>query len=150
MTGGRFPTTRMRRNRHDAWTRRLVAEHRLSVDDLIWPIFIIGGRGTTTEVASMPGVQRVTIDRLAAYVAPEFRLGLPAIALFPATPGEKKDSEGTEATNPDNLICQAARLLKQEFPDVGLVGAVALDPYTDHGHEALSATATSPMTTRSR
>jgi porphobilinogen synthase len=134
---GRFPTTRMRRNRHDDWTRRLVAENRLSVDDLIWPIFVIEGHGTVTEVASMPGVQRVTIDRLAAHVAPAAALGIPALALFPATPAEKKDAEGTESGNPDNLMCRAARLLKREFPAIGLVGDVALDPYTDHGHDGV-------------
>jgi porphobilinogen synthase len=134
---GRFPTTRMRRNRHDDWTRRLVAENRLSVDDLIWPIFVIEGHGGVTEVASMPGVQRVTIDRLAAHVAPAARLGIPALALFPATPAEKKDAEGTESGNPDNLMCRAALLLKREFPAIGLVGDVALDPYTDHGHDGV-------------
>jgi porphobilinogen synthase len=137
MTVGRFPNARMRRNRHDAWTRRLVAENKLSVDDLIWPIFIIEGTNTTTEVASMPGVVRVTLDRVAAHVAPAAKLGIPAIALFPATPVEKKNAEGTEATNPNNLICSAARILKQEFPDVGLIGDVALDPYTDHGHDGV-------------
>ncbi len=134
---GRFPSTRMRRNRHDDWTRRLVAENRLSVDDLIWPIFVIEGRGSATEVASMPGVQRVTIDGLAAHVAPAARLGIPALALFPATPADKKDAEGTESANPDNLMCRAARLLKREFPAIGLVGDVALDPYTDHGHDGV-------------
>jgi porphobilinogen synthase len=137
MTVGRFPSTRPRRNRHDAWTRRLVAETKLTVDDLIWPVFIIEGRDTTTEVASMPGVRRVTVDRLAAHIEPVARLGVPAIALFPATPPEKKDSEGTEAENPENLMCRAARLLKREFPEVGLVGDVALDPYTDHGHDGV-------------
>ncbi|HUZ63702.1 MAG TPA: porphobilinogen synthase [Acetobacteraceae bacterium] len=137
MTVGRFPATRLRRNRHDGWTRRLVAETALSVDDLIWPVFIIEGSGTTTDVASMPGVRRVTLDRLAAHVEPAARLGIPAIALFPATPAEKKDAEGTEAANPDNLICRAARLLKRDFPDIGLVGDVALDPYTDHGHDGV-------------
>ncbi|HVC60911.1 MAG TPA: porphobilinogen synthase [Acetobacteraceae bacterium] len=137
MSVGRFPTTRMRRNRHDAWTRRLVAENSLSVDDLIWPVFVIEGRGATTDVASMPGVQRVTVDRLARHVAPAVQYGIPAVALFPATPPEKKDAEGTEATNPDNLICEAARLLKREFPELGLVGDVALDPYTDHGHDGV-------------
>ena len=137
MTVGRFPATRLRRNRHDAWTRRLVAENRISVDDLIWPVFIIEGRGTTTDVASMPGVQRVTLDRLAEHVAPVAALGVPAIALFPATPVDKKDAEGTESGNPENLMCQAARLLKREFPGVGLVGDVALDPYTDHGHDGV-------------
>jgi porphobilinogen synthase len=137
MAVGRFPATRMRRNRRDGWTRRLVAENSLSVDDLIWPIFIIEGKGQTTPVASMPGVDRVTLDRLVAHVAPVAELGVPAIALFPATPAEKKDAEGTESSNPNNLICSAARLLKQAFPDVGLVGDVALDPYTDHGHDGV-------------
>ncbi len=137
MTLGQFPARRMRRNRVDAPTRLLVAENRLSVDDLIWPIFVIEGSGHTTEVASMPGVVRVTLDRLAAHVAPAVTLGIPAIALFPATPAEKKDAEGSEATNPDNLMCQAARLLKREFPALALVGDVALDPYTDHGHDGV-------------
>jgi porphobilinogen synthase len=137
MTVGRFPATRMRRNRHDAWTRRLVAETRLSADDLIWPIFVIEGSATTSDIASMPGVQRVTLDRLAAHVAPAARLGIPALALFPATPVEKKDADGTESANPDNLICRAARLLKREYPGVGLIGDVALDPYTSHGHDGV-------------
>jgi porphobilinogen synthase len=127
----------MRRNRCDEWTRRLVAENRLSVDDLIWPVFAIEGRSTVTDVASMPGVVRVTLDRLAAHVEPARRLGIPAVALFPATPHDRKDAEGTEAINPDNLMCQAARLLKREFPDLGLIGDVALDPYTDHGHDGV-------------
>ena len=137
MTVGRFPAVRLRRNRHDAWTRRLVAETRLAVDDLIWPVFIGEGSGTVTDIASMPGVQRVSLDRLAAHVAPAARLGIPALALFPATPAEKKDAEGSEATNPENLMCRAARLLKREFPELGLVGDVALDPYTTHGHDGV-------------
>lgn len=132
-----FPAVRMRRNRVDAFTRRLVAENRLSIDDLIWPIFVIEGTGTETPVASMPGVKRVTLDRLAAHVEPAAKLGIPALALFPATPAERKDAEGTEAKNPENLMCRAARLLKGEFPDLGLVGDVALDPYTDHGHDGV-------------
>jgi porphobilinogen synthase len=134
---GAFPALRPRRNRRDSWTRRLVAENRLSVDDLIWPIFIMEGSNSISEVGSMPGVQRVTLDRLAAHVAPAVELGIPALALFPMTPAEKKDAEGTEAQNPDNLMCQAARLLKREFPGLGLVGDVALDPYTDHGHDGV-------------
>ena len=137
MTVGRFPATRMRRNRHDAWTRRLVAETRLTTDDLIWPVFVIEGHATTTEVAAMPGVRRVTLDRLAAHVDPVARLGVPAIALFPATPAHMKDPEGRESCNPENLICRAAGLLKREFPHVGLIGDVALDPYTDHGHDGV-------------
>lgn len=137
MTVGRFPATRLRRNRHDAWTRRLVAETHLSVDDLIWPIFLIDGERQQTEVAAMPGVSRVTVDLLPRHVEEAVRLGVPAIALFPATPSERKDAEGTEATSPENLVCRAARLLKREFPDTGLVGDVALDPYTDHGHDGV-------------
>jgi len=137
MTVGRFPATRMRRNRHDAWTRRLVAENRLSVDDLIWPVFIIEGNGHETPVESMPDVTRVTVDRLAKHVEAGIRLGIPAIALFPATQPERKDAEGSEALNAQNLICRAARELKKKFPDVGLVGDVALDPYTDHGHDGV-------------
>ncbi|GAN75937.1 porphobilinogen synthase [Acidisphaera rubrifaciens] len=132
-----FPNTRMRRNRTDAWTRRLVAETSLTTGDLIWPVFVMEGRDTVTPVAAMPGVVRVTLDRLAAHVEPAAALGIPAIALFPATPRELKDAEGTEATNPDNLMCRAARLLKRAFPDLGLVGDVALDPYTDHGHDGV-------------
>jgi porphobilinogen synthase len=137
MSSGHFPATRLRRNRYDSWTRRLVAENKVSVDDLIWPIFIIEGSGLNVPVASMPGVERVSIDRLAAHVEPAAKLGIPAIALFPATPAEKKNAEGTESGNPDNLICSASRLLKREFPNVGLVGDVALDPYTDHGHDGV-------------
>ncbi len=137
MTVGRFPSTRLRRNRHDEATRRLVAENRLSVDDLIWPVFVIDGRGLEVPVASMPGVVRVSVDRLAAHVSEAASLGVPAVALFPATPVEVRDAEGTESGNPENLICRAARLLKQEYPQVALVGDVALDPYTDHGHDGV-------------
>ena len=121
----------------DAWTRRLVAENTLSVDDLIWPVFVIEGRGTTTDVASMPGVQRVTVDRLARHVEPAMQDGIPAVALFPATPPAKKDAEGTEATNPDNLMCHAGPAAEARIPELGLVGDVALDPYTDHGHDGV-------------
>ena len=132
-----FPQTRLRRNRHDDFTRRLVAENRLSVDDLIWPIFVIEGKGQTVPVASMPGVSRVTLDRLAAHVAPAADASIPAIAIFPATSMEKKNAEGTEALNPENLMCAAARILKRDYPQIGLIGDVALDPYTDHGHDGV-------------
>ena len=132
-----FPTTRLRRNRYDDATRRLVAEHKLSVDDLIWPIFIREGSGAAEEVASMPGVFRTALDGLARHAEDAARLNIPAIALFPATPREHKDAEGTEALNPDNLLCRAARILKQDYPQIALVGDVALDPYTDHGHDGV-------------
>jgi porphobilinogen synthase len=137
MEQGAFPLIRLRRNRYDAATRRLVAEHRLSVDDLIWPVFITEGVDRREEVPSMPGVVRVSLDRLPAHIEPAVALGIPALALFPATPPEKKDPEGSEALNPDNLICRAARLLKRHFPDLLLVGDVALDPYTSHGHDGV-------------
>ena len=137
MSIGQFPATRLRRNRHDAFTRRMVAEHRLSVDDLIWPIFIIEGENAEVPVASMPGVSRVSLDRLAFQVAPAAALGIPAVALFPVTDPSKRDEEGTESANPDNLMCRAARLLKAEFPALGLIGDVALDPYTNHGHDGV-------------
>ncbi|MDR3522377.1 MAG: porphobilinogen synthase [Acidocella sp.] len=137
MTHAKFPSTRMRRNRFDDATRRLVAENKLSVDDLIWPIFIREGTGAPVEIASMPGVMRTALDGLAKHVEEAAKMGIPAIALFPATPAEKKDAEGTEALNPDNLLCQATRILKAEFPQIAIVGDVALDPYTNHGHDGV-------------
>jgi porphobilinogen synthase len=137
MSGAAFPAGRPRRNRYDAFTRRLVAENTLSVDDLIWPVFVIEGTGKTIPVAAMPGVDRVSLDRLAGHVEQAARLGVPALALFPATPAGKKNGEGTEALNENNLMCSAARLLKAEFPNLGLIGDVALDPYTDHGHDGV-------------
>ena len=137
MSIGQYPTTRLRRNRRDDWTRRLVAETKLSVDDLIWPIFLLEGEGRATAVDSMPGVHRVTLDRLAEHVAPATELGVPAVALFPNIASERKDAEGSVATDPDNLMCRAARLLKRQFPGLGLVGDVALDCYTSHGHDGV-------------
>ena len=132
-----FPAARPRRNRFDDATRRLVAEHKLSADDLIWPIFIREGTGAPQEVATMPGVFRTALDGLARHVEEAARLRIPAIALFPATPAGLKTPDGAEALNPDNLICRAARLLKAEFPEIALIGDVALDPYTDHGHDGV-------------
>ncbi|POF61706.1 delta-aminolevulinic acid dehydratase [Novacetimonas maltaceti] len=137
MTIGRFPHTRLRRNRRDSFTRRLVRETTLTTDDLIWPIFVTEGTDSVTDVASMPGVRRVSLDRLAAHVEPAAKLDIPALALFPITPAELRDEKGTEALNPDSLMCRAARLLKREFPEIGLIGDVALDPYTSHGHDGL-------------
>jgi len=133
----RFPATRMRRNRHDDATRRLVAENVLSVNDLIWPIFIKGGDGEQEAVASMPGVFRSTLGGLARHAEAAAGLGIPAIALFPVTPPGLKNAEASEALNPENLICKAARILKAEFPQIALIGDAALDPYTDHGHDGL-------------
>ncbi len=137
MSTQKFPATRLRRNRFDDATRRLVAENKLSSDDLIWPIFIREGGGEPVEINTMPGVFRTGLDGLAKHVEEAAKLRIPAIALFPVTPPELKNAQGTEALNPDNLICQAARLLKREFPHIALLGDVALDPYTDHGHDGL-------------
>ncbi|MFT9377253.1 MAG: porphobilinogen synthase, partial [Komagataeibacter saccharivorans] len=107
MSIGQFPHVRPRRNGHDRFTRRLVSENTLSTDNLIWPIFVTEGTASVTDVASMPGVQRVSLDRLAAHVEPAAKLDIPAIALFPITPTDLRDENGTEATNPDNLMCRA-------------------------------------------
>lgn len=137
MINASYPHTRLRRNRHDSFTRRLVAENRLHVDDLIWPIFVCDGHNQKQPVKAMPGVMRVSLDNVVEHVRPAVELGIPAIALFPVTPLSLRQSDGKEALNPNNLICQAARLLKEAFPELGLIGDVALDPYTDHGHDGL-------------
>lgn len=132
-----YPRVRMRRNRIDAWTRRLVAEHKLSVDDFIWPVFIREGKGVREPVPSMPGVDRLSVDLLADAVGEAAALGIPCIALFPQTPPALKDEDGSEAVNPDNLVCRALGALKRAHPEVGVLCDVALDPYTSHGHDGL-------------
>ena len=136
-TPGAFPRIRMRRNRFDGWTRRLVAENRLSTDDLIWPVFVIEGQNRREPVASMPGVERLTLDLLTEAVAGARDLGIPCIALFPVVPREKKSQDAAEACNPENLMNTAIRTLKAQVPDIGILGDVALDPYTSHGHDGL-------------
>jgi porphobilinogen synthase len=132
-----FPTARLRRNRRDAWSRRLVAEVRLDVADLIWPVFVIDGRDRREPVPSMPGVERRSIDRVLPMLEEAAGLGIPAIALFPVTPAELKTADGAEATNADNLVCRAVRAIKAAFPGLGVVCDVALDPYTTHGQDGL-------------
>ena len=137
MTNRAFPATRMRRLRRTDWSRRLVTENLLSVNDLIWPIFIIEGSNETEAVASMPGVERLSID-LAVNAAKQARdLGIPVIALFPNTPAEARSDNGQEALNPDNLVCRATRAIKDAVPEIGILCDVALDPYTAHGHDGL-------------
>jgi len=128
---------RLRRNRADPWSRRLVAEHRLTVDDLIWPVFVVEGRGQRIEVSSMPGVARFSVDLLVDAALEARSLGVPALALFPVVPPERKSPDAEEACNPDNLMCRAVRALKDAVPDIGLFCDVALDPYTTHGHDGL-------------
>lgn len=132
-----FPRTRLRRNRADDWNRRLVAEHRLSADDLIWPLFVVEGEGQRLPVASMPGVERLSIDLLVEAAAEARGLGIPALALFPVVPRERKTPEAEEACDPGNLVCRAVRALKSEVPGIGVICDVALDPYTSHGHDGL-------------
>ncbi len=134
---GAFPATRMRRNRRDAWTRALVAENALTVADLIWPIFLTEGENRQDPVPSMPGVIRVSVDRVAEHCAQAVELGIPAVALFPYTPVEKRDEEGTGALDPENLMCRAARALKAAHPGLGIIGDVALDTHTVHGHDGV-------------
>lgn len=128
----------MRRNRRHDWSRRLISENALSVNDLIWPIFVIDGDNIRQDVPSMPGVQRLTIDLLIEAVGEARDLGIPAVALFPYTAPELRDAEGSQATNPDNLVCRAVRAIKSAYgDDIGVMCDVALDPYTDHGHDGL-------------
>jgi porphobilinogen synthase len=127
----------MRRNRKADWARRLVRENTLTADDLIWPIFIIEGTGVRTPVASMPGVERVSIDEAVKDAARAAALGIPALALFPYTEPGLRDPDGSQALSPDNLVCRACRAIKQTTPQIGLITDVALDPYTSHGHDGL-------------
>ncbi len=133
---GAFPRTRMRRNRRNDWSRRLVAESRLGTDDLIWPAFVHDREGRI-EIPSMPGQARLSIPLLVAAAQQARDLGIPAIAVFPVTPPERKSPEGEEAYNPDNLVCRAVAAVKQEVPDLGILCDVALDPFTSHGHDGL-------------
>lgn len=135
---GQFPNTRLRRNRRHAWSRRLVAENSLSAADLIWPLFVQTGTATATSIDSMPGVARLTIDLATEAVGRAVELGIPAVAIFPATPGELKTADAREAVNPENLMCRAIRAVKQAYGDsIGVLADVALDPYSSHGQDGL-------------
>ena len=132
-----FPATRMRRMREHSYTRRLMRENSLTTDDLIYPLFVIEGTRTRQAVASMPGVERLTIDELVKEAEQALKLNIPVIALFPVTPAEKKSVDGAEAYNPEGLAQQAVRALKKEFPELGVMTDVALDPFTTHGHDGV-------------
>ena len=134
---GAYPTVRMRRNRRAPWTRRLVAENRLSVDDLIWSIFVVDGENKREPVPSMPGVDRHSVDRLADEVGRAVDLGVPAVAVFPYVDPAVKTPDCREAVNPDNLVCRAVRALHESFPGLGVVCDVALDPFNSDGHDGL-------------
>ncbi len=134
---GVFPTVRMRRMRRDDFSRRLMQENRLSADDLIYPVFVLDGRDRTEAVASMPGVQRMTLDRLLPVAERALTLGIPALALFPVIEAGLKTPGAEEAWNPDGLVPRVVSALKREFPELGVITDVALDPYTSHGQDGL-------------
>jgi len=132
-----FPRRRMRRMRRDDFSRRLMRETTLTVDDLIWPVFVVEGEGRREAVPSMPGVERLSIDLLLEEAAQLVALGVPAVALFPVTPLARKSEDAREAYNPEGLAQQAVRALKQAFPSLGVITDVALDPFTTHGQDGL-------------
>ncbi len=134
---GPFPTTRMRRMRRDIFSRRLMRETRLTSDDLIQPIFVLEGSGQTEDVASMPGVKRVSLDLLLEQGERLLELGVPAIALFPVIDAARKSDQAEEAYNPDGLVPTVVRELKKQLPELGVITDVALDPYTSHGQDGL-------------
>ena len=130
-------SVRMRRNRRSEWARRMVREHVLTTDDLIWPMFVMDGTNARTPVPSMPGVERLSVDEIAREAARAAKLNIPCIALFPYTDPKLRDETGSEALNPDNLVCRAIRAIKNEVPEIGVLCDVALDPFTSHGHDGL-------------
>ena len=134
---GSYPNIRLRRNRKTEWSRRLVSENNLSTNDLIWPIFLREGKNIKERIKSMPGVYRYTIDKIENLIEKAINKRIPMVALFPNTPTFKKDTRGSEALNKNNLVCKALRLIKKNYKEIGLMCDVALDPYTDHGHDGL-------------
>ncbi len=130
-------TTRPRRNRKSDWARRMVRENVLTADDLIWPLFLVDGTRKREPIPSMPGVERLSVDEAARDAARAAELNIPCLALFPYTDPALRDEDGSEALNPDNLVCRAIRAIKREAPQVGVLCDVALDPYTSHGHDGL-------------
>lgn len=136
-TLGAYPQIRLRRNRQTDWSRRLVAENQLSVNDLIWPVFVREDDNPEVEITSMPGVKRYSVSEAADAVAAAGELGVPAIALFPYVESHKKTPDAREALDPDNLVCRAVRELKKSAPSVGVICDVALDPFNSDGHDGL-------------
>ncbi len=137
MTQAAYPQLRLRRTRAAAWSRALHAEHRLSSADLIWPLFITGGAGVEEPIGSLPGVSRWSVDLAVARAKEAAAEGIPCLALFPNTQPDRRSDDGAEALNPDNLMCQAIRAIKDTVPEIGLLTDVALDPYTAHGQDGL-------------
>ncbi|HEY9381047.1 MAG TPA: porphobilinogen synthase [Burkholderiales bacterium] len=134
---GKFPAVRMRRMRRDDFSRRLMREHALTVDDLIYPVFVVEGKDIVQPVPSMPGVARHSIDRLLRVAEQALELGVPCLALFPVVDAALKTADGIEATNPDGLVPRTVQALKAAFPELGIMTDVALDPYTSHGQDGI-------------
>jgi len=132
-----FPDTRLRRNRNSDWSRRIVVENNVSADDLILPLFVQEGDNKKTEIDSMPSVQRLSVDLLLEKVSVASDSGIPAVALFPVVPLEKKSEDASEAYNSNNLTSKAVEAIKKDFPEIGVICDVALDPYTSHGQDGL-------------
>src|SRR5881296_1936921 len=134
---GEFPGVRMRRMRRDEFSRRLMREHVLTADDLIYPVFVLDGKSRAEKVASMPGVERMTVDKLLPLAEQCLKLRIPVLALFPVIEQRLKSADGREALNPKGLVPRAVAALKKRFPELGIMTDVALDPYTDHGQDGL-------------
>ena len=134
---GKYPDKRMRRYRKSSWTRKLVSEFNLSTNDLILPIFLMEGKKKVQEIKSMPGVYKYSIDKLHLVMDKVKKLKIPAVALFPNIPSKKKDINGSESLNENNLICNTIRFLKKNYKNIGVITDVALDPYTSHGHDGI-------------
>ena len=134
---GSYPQVRLRRNRKTEWSRKLVSENNLSSSDLIWPIFIREGKNIKESIKTMPGVYRYSLDKIENLVERAINKKIPMIALFPNTPISKKDSVGSESLNKNNLVCKALRLIKKKYKEIGIMCDVALDPYTNHGHDGI-------------
>ena len=134
---GSYPKTRLRRLRKSKWLRNLISETSISNNDLILPIFIREGKNKIESIKSMPGIKRYTLDKLSSILIQVSKYKIPMVALFPYTPNFKKDKQGTEALNSNNLVCRGIKLVKKKFPEIGVMCDVALDPYTSHGHDGV-------------
>ena len=134
---GSYPSTRLRRVRNSAWIRRLTSEHDLTVNDLIQPIFIKEGKNKVEKIKSMPGVFRYSLDKIDSILKKINSYKIPVVAIFPQIPNNKKDANGSEALNKNNLVCRTVKKIKKKYPKLGIMTDVALDPYTNHGHDGI-------------
>ncbi len=134
---GSYPAVRLRRNRKTEWSRRLISENNLSVNDLIWPLFLTEGKNIKIPIKNMPGVYKYSLDKIEKIIEKAISKKIPMVALFPNTPISKKNLRGSEALSKNNLVCKALKLIKKNYNEIGLMADVALDPYTSHGHDGI-------------